>query len=444
MSVAVAAPLAFLVAAVWAPAICGAQEVQNTDTHRVTLRNGNMLDGVLRDKSDQGVLLQYSPSVRMFIRWGEIKSVEIITIRTLRAPMARIEPPAPKPGAGAGPATPREPPPKDRVSTRVKLPDIPKDLQQRIDDLLDLVRATQVERRGRFAEMLDSLGPEARRYMAVRLEMLPDDLVRWVASEIGRSQDQSLVLELRQRLNSDRAVVRSVAIQLLLELHDAASAPRFARLLTDEDEGVRGAAAIALPEFGDESSLTPLLRLLEDSSVPVRRIGLNAAIDLARRKGKMPDVVSYWKLHVATATAGQREDVASAALLVIPSLGGADDPESTDTRAAMEEILVDLASDREPAVRIAAFRSLGKLGSPRSHETLIAALPAERNDDALIADITAINELRDRDAIPELIERLDSMNAKVRDAAWNALKTITGEMALPAESQAWREWHGRK
>jgi len=437
--------MAVLAATIWASGICEAQEARVSDTHRVILRNGNMIDGVLRKKTDAGILLAYAPSIQVFIRWTEIRSVEEISIRTLRSEPRRIAPPNPEgssvdttPGVSGTP--PKAPSPPDNI----KLPEIPANLHQQIDDLLDRVRATPRDRRGRYAEELVALGPEAGRYMAVRMELLPDDLIYWTGSEIGRSGDRSLVPELRKRLASDRPVVRSVAIQLLQELRDIESAPRVERMLLDGEEGVRGAAAIALVDLGNESTVVALGQLMRDPSAAVRRVGLRAAVDLARRKARLAELVTLWHDHVRSLTGARREDVAAATGLLIPNLGVEENGATAETRAAVEEMLLDLATDREAPVRSAAYQSLGKLGGPHARETLIAALPEEKNEEALTSLITAVQESRDRGAIPELIERLDSSSSRVRDAAYNALKSITGEMTLSADLQEWRDWYGRK
>lgn len=436
---------AILALSLWAADEVRAQEAHFNETHRVILRNGNMLDGILRESIDSGIVFIYSPSVRMFIRWGDIRSIEEIKIRTLRSEPKRILPPPP-PSADPSEKTPTPPPEKDPAPPpNLKLPAIPAALQQKIDDLLDRVRSTPRISRGRYAQALDSLGTEARQYMAVRIELLSDDLVRWTASEIGRSGDRNLVQPLRQRLNSERPVVRSVAIQLLQELRDLDSRPYVVRLLKDPDEGVRGAAAVALPDLGDESSIAPLLEMSREPSGAIRKVALRAVTELARRKGRLAEVVTYWQIHARSYPTAPREDVTEAAGLLIPSLGsGEGDPAGTETRAAAEEMLVGLAGDSEPAVRAAAYRSLGKLNSTGARETLSAALASEANEAAAIAAIGACQEIRDRAAIPGLIERLGQSSDRIRDAAWSALKMITGELNLPADQQEWESWLKRQ
>lgn len=78
--------------------------------------------------------------------------------------------------------------------------------------------------------------------------------------------------------------------------------------------------------------------------------------------------------------------------------------------AAQEQIhdlLIDLAEDSEPKMRVAACRMLAQFGS--------------------------------EDAIDALVDALDDGNAAVRTTAWNSLKRLTRQ-SLPRDARAWREW----
>ena len=50
----------------------------------------------------------------------------------------------------------------------------------------------------------------------------------------------------------------------------------------------------------------------------------------------------------------------------------------------------------------------------------------------------ALAQLGDRRAVPTLVEQLSDSDAGVRQAAWSALRSLTGE-DLPCEQSAWDE-----
>src|SRR5262245_36932709 len=66
--------------------LCLAPALQDgwRDTHRLHLRNGNFIDGVLVQLGDKDVLFRWSPGVLMRIKVADIKGdIEEIKIRTL-------------------------------------------------------------------------------------------------------------------------------------------------------------------------------------------------------------------------------------------------------------------------------------------------------------------------------------------------------------------------
>ncbi len=431
----IAALLATLLAL---PASAVAQD-QN-DTHRLTLKNGEIVDCVVLEKSDAGLSVRYTSCIEMFVKWSEIKTVELLRIRALGSDPKKVDAPVEPPKDPSQPATAKQEP-----KARVVLPRIPFELEQKIEAIF--VRAAAIapeELTKKLRGQIVQLGSQALRYVSVRMELLPNPLVRYVGEELVLASEggelPDLRTEIRQRLESERSVVRRIAIDVVIALKDAVFAPTLVRMLADTDAGVRGAAIIALSVVGDDSALERIARLVRDADRSVRRQSALTANELARRSRKQAELLAVWQPILRSGSAIEREEIAGAMATMAVGLAPLEDV-GTPARTQVEQILIGLSTDRETSVRSVTAGSLAELGTARAKETLVERLRAESDVTVKVRVLQAISKSRDKKAVGALINELSSMDALVKDAAWKALKAITGQSKLPADRGQWEAWY---
>lgn len=204
-------------------------------------------------------------------------------------------------------------------------------------------------------------------------------LSRSLVANPGASLDPETTAGIRQRLTASLPEVRREAALALGRLADATSVPELLRRLSDDNEGAREAAHWAL------KSITGL------------RLSLNAERWQRWHEGEL----AWWQ--------SRGEDL-------VDALESAPRPQT-------------LAGIREAAAR--------RLFRHQIAERLVALL---RSDDreVVVASVGALGSMGTRIAVEPLIELLDHGDESIRNAAWLALKAITG-LTLGHNSAEWRE-----
>lgn len=192
---------------------------------------------------------------------------------------------------------------------------------------------------------------------------------------------------------------------------DASARSIVSGYLQSPDAALRREAAAALGSLDDFDSIAELIELLEDPSMGVRENAhwaLRALTGVAYR-----DDVRRWRAWHREETRWWSEEASSA-------LRKLDHREKDVVAAGINE----LASHR-------LYRN----------EISLRLLPLLNHRDGNIVRMTctALRAFRSPACVPELISLLDSRDARVRDAAWGALKAITGQ-SLPKDPAVWRDW----
>jgi hypothetical protein len=168
--------------------------------------------------------------------------------------------------------------------------------------------------------------------IAVAEEMVGDGrwfVVRNAAAILGEVGGERAVGLLASSLAHDDARVRREALHALAKLGGEDASQLVYGMIEDPDEGVRAAAAMAAGALKVRRALRPLLRLLDEESDP--------------------DVV----------------------VTVLHALGQLADPGATQ---AIEKRAVGSFFSRSPTdVRIAAYRALHSIGTPRAKRLLVGA-----------------------------------------------------------------------
>ncbi|MFH1679334.1 MAG: HEAT repeat domain-containing protein [Candidatus Eisenbacteria bacterium] len=212
-----------------------------------------------------------------------------------------------------------------------------------------------------------------------------------------------------QTYSEDRGV-RKEAIRALGRLPDERSIQRLQQIaLEEEDASSRRWAVISLGEIGWADAVPVLIRALSDEDAGVRDKALRVLKALTGCPfGPEPGPWGVW-------WEGQVRRV--------------------------QDLAERLESDSPGEVRI-AIRGLGQVRVWRAF-AVERVLPYLRNDDFRIRREAAqsLGSLNAWGAVAELVELLEDHDAGVRDAAWAALRRITGQ-SLSADAEEWRNWLG--
>jgi HEAT repeat protein len=172
----------------------------------------------------------------------------------------------------------------------------------------------------------------------------PSPIVRVTAAKSILSLDpaESAAALLPLLNDKDEFVRREVAYSLAVTRSRTATTSLIDRLLNDKEDGVRGAAAVALGMIGDDNAVIPLATVLAPQlSAPA--------------KGKRKPETNQFVLRAAAVALGQIKN-----------------------RAATPALIAALNNEKFPAdVRREAARSLGLLGDPAAIPALKSASVSE-------------------------------------------------------------------
>ena len=265
------------------------------------------------------------------------------------------------------------------------------DLTYGVEELIDLSE-DPLERRNRAGA---APGPRAelRALLGAWLSGLSAGAHENPAIAQGRLGDRDAIPGLVALARATREPVarRVEALELLSRFGAAQVREGIAPLLNDRDARVRATAAIALGNARDPRAASTLRDVVagEDPGLRARAgialaaLGDEAAVDA------LIDALS------------SRDE--ALVLDAVKSLGALRD------RRAVEPLLAALADDH---VRYRAVISLGQIGDPRAYDAVRAIAERDPTDDAQANATLALGLLRDRRAVPMLVERV----ARGRDA----------------------------
>ncbi|MFK7820579.1 MAG: HEAT repeat domain-containing protein, partial [Planctomycetaceae bacterium] len=300
------------------------------------------------------------------------------------------------------------------------------------------------------------------------------DIGLFALQMFGRSCDTESVSDLAPLTKHESPEFRAAAIEALIKTQNKQVVRFLNRALTDPDEQVRAKAAAGLSHWSSESSARRLLTLLKDRSVEVRRNAATALVKTPTREF-LGTIVEVLKQESDEATqlsliqaVGQIGSVEHADVLYSLTKS-----ESLDTRVAalraltkvkdkralplLVSLLKDpderirekaatgigfngnlagiprlselMKSDRSQAVRIAAVRALGNIGSSECIPVLKGAL----QDEAQIRcqAVIALRSVGDEKVVPLLLDRLYDTAPEVRYNAVMALGELKASKAIP-------------
>ncbi|HKY61018.1 MAG TPA: M56 family metallopeptidase [Gemmatimonadota bacterium] len=248
----------------------------------------------------------------------------------------------------------------------------------------------------------------------------------------GETADARRMAEWIEELESGDAAAREAAAWGLGSVGSERAADLLIERLEDPDPRVRGVAARALGRIGDPAASAPLARLLDDPDPRVRELtvlGLGALAadgleDHLIRALEDPDMgVRAVAVSVLAGLEGTRAVQALASVassdpdphtrgMAISALGKRD----AEGRIAVPN-LIALLGDREPGVRDAAARALGRIGDTRALPHLVGRLRTEPEAEVRGSIVETLAAFADQPGA------VDGLLMGIRDPQWSVRLT---------------------
>jgi HEAT repeat protein len=208
----------------------------------------------------------------------------------------------------------------------------------------------------------------------------------------------------RRQLRSPRAAARARASRFLGETGRPAAVDDLVRLLRDPKPSVRWSAARSLGRLGHPGAVTPLLGSLEGD----RPIPPDVVVEAIAQIRTCP---------VAVLRQGLRSRSVPIRAVSVELLG------RFQALGASPDVIRLLHEDPSIEVRTRAAQSLGRMGSPRALDALLACL--SDGPPAMHPQVVwALGEIGSPDAVPALRSALTGRSAAVRGAAALALQSV--------------------
>ncbi len=439
---------------------------QQEPTHRVHLRNGNTLDGILLHSDGKRALIAFRLAIGVIsIRYADVarmpERVKEKCCEGLPAGEFRVHPIRTKTKGEKAILTeidrPREDkkkdaerdttlPPKDKTTKTdsekttktdpvdpngpiepTTPPSTSAEVRRRIDEHLRKIRSAPTEERDRLALELPTLGVGALEYLADLVDRVDDVSAAAVLSALHGKKDPRAAAILFDKMKSKHPPIRVAVLQVLLSVAEKESTPRFREFLKDADSNARATAITALQKLEDEDSVETIARMTADPDPNVGKTATAAIAMLAPRFQKVDDVVGILKDLLPKAKGKSRAEVVDA----IGKMG------RKDAADAVLEYLNDPDSD----VRASVARACGTLRAEESVDALIVRLSEETVQWVKVQICNAFDTLQSKRAIEALIDLMErDENQDVDEAAARALQHITGKESFGHDHAQWREW----
>jgi len=242
------------------------------------------------------------------------------------------------------------------------------------------------------------------------------------ASAMGRSGSREAATLLLGHLDDNAPEVRSEVAQALGRLADKRAALPLVGRVQDASADVRRRVARALGDIGDPRATSALVLALNDASIDVR---VEAALALGRM-GTDEATVSLAPLVRGDATSGASSAEGTQALrqAALRALGRIGTPRAIDL------LVASLESDRPDALRSPARDALASIGS-KAVPALTAVISGAPSPKVATGAVSALGEIGDPKSVAAIVRGTQRGTVPVL-AGLTALATLGSDAALPA------------
>lgn len=261
--------------------------------------------------------------------------------------------------------------------------------------LLDRVDFPGVDRAAAARIVAQAKGPKVATATFIKLakkrDVTPEDLRLEMARLIADSKDDAVRKQAAKLVGKGKPHEKVFALHAAASTDDPKVLAAIRKSLTDESLDVRRAAAEVLAERRDKDALEPLRKMLAGKADPADvRIAIEAI-------HKIEGPMSAWLKELAGYCASPDRDVRNAAIAV-----------------------------------------LGSTRDKRQLEPLLAALANDDWSTRFVA-VDAVAELRDKAAVPKLIERIGVETGRMRKHVAEALWRLTAQ-PFDEDVERWKGW----
>lgn len=420
-------------------------QVQWMDAHRLHLRNGNFIDGIIEEMTADIIILRYTSIITLSVPVGDLKRdeqgrpvIEEIKLRHVTTEVKRVEVPKepdPTPTPGVQPVDPGPTP--TPTETPVAGPDAPpigEAKRARIESFVaEHFDGTDDRYQSMLAE-IQSYGLDGARYLTWRIRSVDEATGRWAHQVLRTLGSIPFDADIQRLLRSSRSSDRAIALLLLGERKFPEVEGDALRSLRDADVAVRIAAATALESVGTQESLEALADATLDRDSGVRQVSASAATQVARRTQGEAALAARWISAISQASDAAKPELAEA----IGRLAATTGNRSPLPRAEIRDALASMLGEFQVALRIKAAVALGEGKLPEAHLPLVERLRGEDNDSVIQAICNSLTQIGNTAALEPLIEVLRGSPAAAA-AAGTALRALTRQ-SLPDEFGPWNSW----
>ncbi|NET86184.1 MAG: hypothetical protein F6J94_31215, partial [Moorea sp. SIO1F2] len=236
------------------------------------------------------------------------------------------------------------------------------------------------------------------------------DVRRSAAYALGEIGTETTIDPLIKLLDDDDSDMRRSAASALVKIGTEASINPLIKLLDDDEYSVRRSAAYALGNIGTEATIDPLIKLLDDDEYSVRRSAAYALGNIGTEATIDPLIKLLDDDHYL---------VRIRAAYALGKIG---------TEATIDP-LIKLLDDDHYLVRIRAAYALGKIGTEATIDSLIKLLDHDHYS-VRISAAEALGKIGTEATIYPLIKLLDHNHYYVRRSAAYALGKIGTEATI--------------
>jgi HEAT repeat protein len=396
----------------------GQEQDALSNSHRVYLRNGNVIEGQLVQLGDQEVQIDIAGG-RVSIRRAQVDRVEMVTVQTRGATFSTEQLPR---RANAKPEAPSDEP---AAQTTADIPGVDDVLKGKVSRILWQLKTGVAVRKGELMKELVLLSSPGHAYLASLLESSDEDTSTWIGSALSEVKDGETLPYLIRALGAKRPTARVQALLVIAELGQKDSARRVRPLLSDEAAKVRATAIAVLRQLEDLHSLDGVLDLLKDPDSLVRIAAINAALEMGRKHNRMESVSGALIGALSFSDGEASKDLISA-------MG------RTGRKELWSQLVAPLRGG-DPVVRALAAAALASLASPESIDTLVNRLALEDDKRVRPELAAAARALGSFKSVEPFLNWLRSNDPEIVSIAAISLRTITRQ-EFGSDPERWRLW----
>ena len=396
------------------------------DTHRVHLRNGNFVDGVVQQMTEAEILIKWSPGAVVRLKTSEVLKVEEITIRPLSQEPKKV----PIPKVDKPPVETPLPETKDKPA------DVKSPADSDIGRLLTRLLNTPTMDWESALKQLRATGLEGAKAMIAEVHTMDPTRTNLVMAALDQIRDPKIETDLRGLLSASRADIRTSAVNILAGRATPGVLKPILALSRDPDPEVRIAVLMAAAALGDASNVDAVADMTLDHSPNVRGRAFRSAEALSARVGS-DNALTARLLGLSGRASGAALADSALSLGRLAERAGDGFP-AEEVRSRLRSLL----SDRDAATRgAAAYGLTGVKPAEASADAVLEAFANERDPRAVAVMCDALGRLKIFKAIGPLIDRLESDSKEIRGAAQRGIEKISGSQEFGGDVEKWREWY---